>query len=65
MNELINKGFDELPELIRIFLNATMRTERDQYLQAREYEKCEKRQGYANGYREACLWQSPKRSILG
>mgnify|MGYP001069026518 CR=1 FL=1 len=51
MNELIDKGFDGLPDLIRIFLNTPMKTEREQYLQAKEYERNENRQGYANGYK--------------
>jgi len=51
LNELIDKGFDGLPELIRIFLNAAMKTEREQYLQARDYERSTNRQGYANGYK--------------
>jgi len=51
MNELIDKGFDGLPDLIRIFLNATMKTEREQHLQAKEYERNESRKGYANGYK--------------
>ena len=44
-------GMDALPELIRIVINAAMRTERQAYLQAAPYQRTPERQDYANGYK--------------
>lgn len=40
-----------LPELIRVVVNQAMRIERENYLQAKPYERNEYRQGHANGYK--------------
>lgn len=51
IGELLGHGLEGLPELLRILLDAAMQAEREKYLQAGEYERTEKRQGYANGYK--------------
>jgi len=54
-NELLEavsqQGFDILPELIRIVVNAAMQAERQQYLKAAPYQRTPEREGYANGYK--------------
>lgn len=50
--ELIaDEGFDALPELMCIMINATMQAGRQQHLQAAPYERTEERRGYANGFK--------------
>jgi transposase-like protein len=49
--ELLKGGLDNLPELIRIVINNAMQAERNQFLQAGEYERTSERTGYANGYK--------------
>lgn len=49
--ELLKGGLDSLPELIRILVNNAMQEERNQFLQAGEYERTNERTGYANGYK--------------
>lgn len=51
LEQLTSEGFDFLPELIRILVNAAMQIERQKYLGAGPYERSEERQGYANGYK--------------
>lgn len=48
---LCENGFDGLAEAVRILLNEAMRAERTQALGASEYERTEKRRGYANGFK--------------
>ena len=46
--ERINKqGFDILPELIQVLINAAMQAERQQYLKAEPYQHTEERQGHS------------------
>ena len=50
--ELVNQqGFDILPELIQVIINAAMQAERQQYLKAAPYQHTEERLGHANGYK--------------
>jgi transposase-like protein len=51
VDELIESGFDGIPEMFRIIMNNAMKAERDQFLQADKYERTEDRLGYANGYK--------------
>jgi transposase-like protein len=52
LTEKINSGgLGSLPELIQVIVNNAMQVEREKYLQARHYERSEKRSGYANGYK--------------
>jgi transposase-like protein len=49
--ELVEKGLDGLPEMMRILINQAMQAERSKYLQADEYERTEDRKGHANGFK--------------
>lgn len=49
---LTENGLDCLPELLRVLLNAAMRQERQQYLQAQPFERTPERQAHANGFKE-------------
>lgn len=49
--DLLEKGLDASPELLRILLNYAMQVERSKYLQAEEYERTDERKGHANGYK--------------
>lgn len=51
LEQIVTEGFDALPELIRVLLNAAMHIERQQYLSAGPYERSPKRRGHANGYK--------------
>ena len=51
IDELIDVGFEGIPEMFRIIMNNAMKAEREQYLQANKYERTEDRLGYANGYK--------------
>ncbi len=54
-DELLRKipanGFDRLPILLRVLVNAAMRAERQQYLSAAPYHRTTERQDQANGYK--------------
>ena len=49
LEQLTEQGLEGLPELIRVVVNEAMRIERENYLQARPYERNDVRQGRANG----------------
>jgi len=51
LEQIASAGFDFLPELIRILVNAAMQIERQKYLGAGPYERTTERRGYANGYK--------------
>jgi putative transposase len=51
MERVSKQGFDILPELIQVIINAAMHAERQQYLKAEPYQHTEERQGHANGYK--------------
>jgi transposase-like protein len=51
LERVSKQGFDILPELIQVIINAAMQTERQQYLKAEPYQHTEERQGHANGYK--------------
>ena len=48
---LLANGLDGMPEILRILVNAAMQAERENHLQAGEYERTEQRKGHANGYK--------------
>jgi putative transposase len=48
---LAKQGLDSLPDLVRVLVNEAMRIERENYLNAKSYERTEARRGYANGYK--------------
>jgi transposase-like protein len=54
-NEIIAKGMEAAPELMRVLLNNAMQIERSKYLQADQYERTGERKGYANGYKPKTL----------
>ena len=49
--ELVEKGLEAVPEMLRIVINQAMQAERSKYLQAGEYERTEERKGHANGFK--------------
>ena len=51
LEQIASDGFDKLPELIRIVVNAAMQAERQQYLGAAPYQRTPERQDQANGYK--------------
>jgi len=51
LEQIASQGFEALPELIRIVINAAMQAERQQYLGAAPYQHSPDRQGHANGYK--------------
>jgi len=51
MERVSKQGFDILPELIQVIINAAMQAERQQYLRAEPYQHTEEREGHANGYK--------------
>jgi putative transposase len=51
MERVSEQGFDILPELIQVIINAAMQAERQQYLKAEPYQLSEERQGHSNGYK--------------
>ena len=54
-NELVEKGLEAVPELMRVLINNAMQVERSKYLQADQYERTEERKGHANGYKPKTL----------
>jgi len=51
LEQVSKQGFDILPELIQVIINAAMRAERQQHLKAAPYQHTAERQGHANGYK--------------
>jgi len=51
LEQIAAHGFDKLPELIRIVVNAAMQAERQKYLGAAPYQRTPERQDQANGYK--------------
>jgi transposase-like protein len=51
LDQIAAQGFDKLPELIRIVVNAAMQAERQQYLGVAPYQHSPDRNGHANGYK--------------
>ena len=51
LEQIAASGFDKLPGLIRIVVNAAMQAERQQYLGAAPYQRTPERQDQANGYK--------------
>jgi transposase-like protein len=51
LEQISRQGYEFLPELIRILVNAAMQAERQTHLKAAPYQRSEERQGHANGYK--------------
>lgn len=56
---LLNEGYENgLPRIAEMILNAAMLIERRTHLSAQPYERCEKRNGYANGFKDRAFKSS-------
>lgn len=51
LEQIASQGFEVLPELIRLVVNAAMQAERQQYLKAAPYQHTTERVSYANGFK--------------
>jgi transposase-like protein len=51
LEQVTAQGFEFLPELIRILVNAAMKAERQQYLGVAPYQHSPERHGHANGFK--------------
>jgi putative transposase len=51
LERVSKQGFEILPELIQVIINAAMQAERQQYLKAEPYQHSKEREGHANGYK--------------
>jgi len=51
LEQLTEQGLEGIPDMIRVLVNQAMQIERENYLQAKPYERSENRRGYANGYK--------------
>ena len=51
LEQIASQGFDVLPELIRIVINAAMQAERQQYLGAEPYQRTPEPQDQAKDYK--------------
>jgi putative transposase len=51
LEQIATQGFDFVPELIRIVINAAMQAERQQYLKAAPYQHSPERRGHSNGFK--------------
>lgn len=50
--ELVSeRGFEGLPEAVRVLMNEAMRIERERHLGAAPWERSDERRGHANGYK--------------
>ena len=49
LEQLTTSGFDALPTLFQVLLNAAMQIERQKHLGAAPHERTQERTGYANG----------------
>jgi len=51
LEQIADQGFEALPELIRIVVNAAMESERQQHLNAAPYQRTPEREAHANGFK--------------
>lgn len=51
LEQIAEQGFEALPELIRIVVNAAMEAERQQHLKAEPYQRTPEREAHANGFK--------------
>ena len=52
LEQIAAQGFEALPELIRIVVNAAMRMERQNYLGVAPYQRSPERRGHSNGFKD-------------
>ena len=55
INTLLQQGLQGLPEAMTMLINHAMLIERERHLGASSYERCEERDGYANGFKPKTL----------
>lgn len=55
LEQIASQGFEVLPELIRIVVNAAMQAERQQHLNAAPYQRTPEREAHANGYKPKAI----------
>ena len=56
ISELLSAhGYDGLGKVVEVVLNLAMQLEREQYLRAKPYERCQERRGHANGFKPKTL----------
>jgi hemerythrin superfamily protein len=48
--DIVEKGLEAVPEMMRVLINHAMQEERSKYLHTGDYERTEERKGYANGF---------------
>jgi len=51
LEQVTEQGLEGLPDMIRLLVNEAMQIERENFLQAKPYERSQDRQGHANGYK--------------
>ncbi len=51
LEKIADQGFEALPELIRIVVDAAMESERQQHLKAEPYQRTPEREAHANGFK--------------
>jgi putative transposase len=51
LEEVADRGFEFLPELLRIIFNTAMQAEREKFLGAAPYQRSPERRGQANGFK--------------
>lgn len=55
MEVLCKEGMEGISKVARVLLNESMKHERDQFLNAKPYERTRERKGYANGFKSKLL----------
>jgi putative transposase len=50
-DELVEKGLEAIPDLLRVLINNAMQAERSKFLHAEDYERSEDRKGHTNEYK--------------
>jgi len=51
LEQFTEQGLEGLPDLVRVLVNEAMQIERENFLNAKPYERSKERRGYANGYK--------------
>lgn len=51
VESILQKGFEGMADAMRFVINEAMKIQRSEALGAQNYERCEERKGYANGYK--------------
>jgi transposase-like protein len=51
LEQIVEQGFEFIPELLRVTMNTAMQIERQKFLGVGPYERSQERQAHANGYK--------------